>query len=56
MKLTCELDTNDLRGLELPRDASHDIDSIRSTDTDGDHSETTSIGGVRVSTKNMSVR
>lgn len=34
---TRELDTDDLGGLELPWDASHDIDGVRATNTDGGH-------------------
>jgi hypothetical protein len=31
--LASELDTNDLGGLQLPGEVSHDIDSISTTDT-----------------------
>jgi len=47
--LSGQLDTDDLGALELPGNISHDIDGISSTDTDGDHTETTGVGGVRVS-------
>lgn len=48
--LTSEADTNDVRGLQLPRETSHNIDGIGTTDTNSGGSETTSVGGVRVST------
>ena len=48
--LTSEPDTDDLRGLQLPRKTSHDIDSVSTTNTNGRHGKTTSVGGVRVST------
>ena len=47
--LASELDTNDLGGLELPGKVGHDIDGISTTDTDGSHTETTTVGGVGVS-------
>lgn len=50
VQLTSQLDTNDLGCLQLPRKTSHDIDSISTTDTNGSHTETTSVGGVRVGT------
>ena len=46
--LSVEVDTNDLGGLELPRDVGHDIDSVGSSNTTGDHTETSGVGGVRV--------
>lgn len=48
--LASELDTNDLRGLKLPGKTSHDIDGVSSTDTNGGHTKTTSVGSVRVGT------
>jgi hypothetical protein len=48
--LTSEADTNDVRGLQLPRETSHNIDGISTTDTNSGGSKTTSIRGVRVST------
>ncbi len=48
-ELTSELHTNNLGGLELPRNVGHDIDGISTTDTDGAHAEATSVGGVGVS-------
>jgi hypothetical protein len=50
VKLASELDTNDVGGLELPGEISHDIDSIGTTDTNGSHTETTTIDSVRIST------
>jgi hypothetical protein len=52
--LASEADTNDVGGLQLPGETSHDIDGIGTTDTDGSASETTSVGGVRVSTDDQS--
>lgn len=49
-KLTGKLNTNDLRCLELPGETSHDIDGISTTNTNSGHTETTGVGGVRVST------
>ena len=49
-ELAGELHTNDLGGLELPGEVGHDVDGIGTTDTDGAHTETTSVGGVRVGT------
>lgn len=49
VKSTCELDTNDLGGLELPGEVGHDIDGIGTTDTNGGHTETGGVGGVGVS-------
>lgn len=46
--LAGQLDTNDLRSLQLPRQVGHDIDSISTTDTNGAHAETAGVGGVRV--------
>lgn len=48
-ELASKLDTNDLRSLEFPRKVGHDIDGISTTDTNGGHTETTSVGSVRVS-------
>lgn len=45
-----KLDTNDLGGLKLPGETSHDIDGVSSTDTNGGHTETTGVGSVRVGT------
>src|SRR3954462_8706121 len=44
-----KLHADHFRGLKLPGQVGHDIDSIGTTDTNGSHTETTSIGGVRVS-------
>jgi hypothetical protein len=49
-ELSGELDTNDLRSLKFPRETSHHIDGISTTDTDSSHSKTTSVGCVRVGT------
>mmetsp|Transcript_45480 Transcript_45480/g.75908 ORF Transcript_45480/g.75908 Transcript_45480/m.75908 type:complete len:411 (+) Transcript_45480:1238-2470(+) len=56
VELSSELDTDVSRGLEFPRDASHDIDSISTTDTDGDHAKTSSVGGMAVSTDHETAR
>ena len=44
-----KINTNDLRAFQLPRNSSHDIDSVGTTDTTCDHTETTRVGGVGVS-------
>lgn len=49
VELASELDTDDLGGLQLPGEVGHDIDSVSTADTDGGHTETTTVGGVRVS-------
>ena len=54
--LAGELDTNVLRGLKLPREVGHDIDSVGTTDTDGAHAETTSVGSVRISADQKTTR
>jgi len=54
--LAGELDTNVLRGLKLPRKVGHDIDSVGTTNTDGAHAETTSVGSVRISADQKTTR
>ena len=49
-KTASKLNTDDLGGLKLPGETSHDIDGISSTDTNSGHTETTGVGGVRVGT------
>ena len=49
-QLTSELDTNDLRSLQLPGQIGHDVDGIGTTNTNGAHTQTTSVGGVGVGT------
>lgn len=49
VKSTGELDTDDLGGLKLPGEVGHDIDGIGTTDTNGGHTETGSVGSVGVS-------
>lgn len=49
-QLTSELDTEDLGGLQLPRQVGHDVDSVSTTNTNSGHTKTTTVGGVRVST------
>lgn len=44
-----EIDTNDLWALELPRKTRHDVNGISASDTAGNHTEATGVGGVRVS-------
>lgn len=53
-ELTSELDTDNLGGLELPGEVSHDIDGISTTDTNGELTKTTSVGGVGVGTNQES--
>jgi hypothetical protein len=48
--LTGETDTDNVGGLKLPGETSHDIDGISTTDTNGSGSETTSVGSVGVGT------
>lgn len=52
--LTSETDTNDLGGLQLPGETSHNVDGISTTDTDSGATETTSVGGVGVGTDDQS--
>jgi len=54
--LASDVDTDDLGSLELKRKTSHNIDSIRTTDTDSDHTHTTSIGSVGVSADHHATR
>lgn len=49
-QLAGELDTNDLGGLQFPRKTSHDVDGVSTTNTNGGHTKTSSIGSVRVGT------
>ncbi|KAI6748464.1 hypothetical protein HG530_015500 [Fusarium avenaceum] len=44
-----QLDTNDIGGLELPVKVGHNINSIGTTDTNGSHTETTTVDSVGVS-------
>jgi hypothetical protein len=46
--LALEPDTDNLGTLELPRDVGHDIDSVSSSDSARDHTETSSVRGVRI--------
>lgn len=48
--LSVEVDTDNLGGFEFPRDVGHDINSVGSSDTTSDHTETTSVGGVGIGT------
>jgi hypothetical protein len=54
--LASNVDTDDLGSLKLERKTGHNIDGISTTDTDGDHTHTTSIGGVTVSTNHHTTR
>jgi hypothetical protein len=56
VELTSELDTNNIRGLKLPGEVGHDIDSIGTTDTNGGHTETTTVDSVRISTDKKTTR
>lgn len=55
-ELASQINTDNLRALELPWNISHDVDSISTTNTARDHSETTSVGGVRVSANHKTTR
>lgn len=44
-----EIDTNDLGALELPRKTSHDVNGVSTSDTAGNHTETTGVGCVGIS-------
>lgn len=48
--LAREINTDDLGALKLPRNASHNVDGVGTTDTARDHTETTSVGSMRVGT------
>lgn len=48
--LSVQVDTDNLGALELPRNVGHNVDSVGTTDTTGDHTQTTGVGGMRVST------
>lgn len=48
--LAREINTDDLGALKLPRDSSHNVDGVGTTDTASDHTETTSVGSMRVGT------
>lgn len=47
--LASKLDTDNLGGLQFPGKTSHDVDSISTTNTNGSHTETTTVRSVRVS-------
>lgn len=55
-QFTCELNTQNLRCLELPRRVNQSIDSIGTTDTNDDRAQTTSIDGMAVGTKHHKSR
>ena len=55
-QLTSQLDTNDLGSFEFPGKAGHDVDSVSTTNTNGGHTKTTSVGSVRISTDEESTR
>ena len=48
IQLPVQVDTNDLRRLELPWNVGHDIHCVRTTHTASDHTETTGIRGMRI--------
>ena len=54
--LSSEFDTDDLWALELPRNTSHDINRICTTNTASNHAQTTSIWGVGVRSNHQSTR
>src|SRR5690606_34931061 len=55
-KRTSKLDTDNLRSLQLPRKTGHNVDGISTTNTNSGHTETTSIGSVRISTNQETTR
>jgi hypothetical protein len=52
--LSSELDSNGLGALELPRKVGDDIDGVSSSDSNGDHAESSSVGSVRVGSNHES--
>jgi hypothetical protein len=54
--LAVKVNTDDLGALQLPRDTSHDVDGVGTTDTTSDHTETTGVGGVGVGTDHHETR
>jgi hypothetical protein len=44
-----EFDADDFGALQFPWETGHDVDCVGTTNTDGEHAETTSIGSMRVS-------
>ena len=46
--LSLEPDSDDLRALKLPRDVGHNVDGIGSSNSTSDHTESSSVGSVRV--------
>lgn len=48
--------TDNLGALKLPRNICHDVDSISTTNTTSDHTQTTRVRGVRVGTDHKSTR
>ena len=48
VELASEVNTDDLRALQFPRKTSHDVDSIGTTNTASNHTETTSIRSMRI--------
>lgn len=53
-ELSSELHTNDLGSLQLPGKTGHDVDGISTTNTNGGHTKTSSVGGMRISTNEES--
>jgi hypothetical protein len=49
-----EVHTNDLGAFKFPRNVRHNVDRIGTTDTASNHSQTTSVRGVRVSADHKS--
>lgn len=54
--LASEVNANDLRALELPWNVGHDVHSIGTTNTAGNHTQAASVGGVRVCTNHETTR
>jgi hypothetical protein len=48
--LSVKVHSDNLGALQLPGKTGHDVDGIGTTDTTGDHTETSGVGGVRVGT------
>lgn len=55
-ELASEVDTDDLRALQLPGKVSHDINGISATNTASNHAETTSVRSMRVGTNHQTTR
>ena len=54
--LASQIDTNDLRALELPRDVSHDVNGIGTANTARNHGETASVRDMRIRANHHTAR